>query len=160
MRRSALQIAADGRQIEEVLAVPERAVIDTGAKQIVYIERRPGVFEGVEVQLGPRNGDFYAVAGGLSAGDRVAAAGAFLIDAETRLNPAVAASYLGAQGGPAARTPAGQSPGANASRPSSRQWTEEQLKNIARLPAADRAAARRRGDAPSPACRWARWACR
>ena len=58
--------AADGRRVEEALAVPERAVIDTGAKQIVYIERQPGVFEGVEVQLGPRNGDFYAVAGGLS----------------------------------------------------------------------------------------------
>ena len=40
----------------EVLAVPERAVIDTGAKQIVYVEREPGLFEGVEVELGPRVG--------------------------------------------------------------------------------------------------------
>ncbi len=151
--------AADGRQVEEALAVPERAVIDTGAKQIVYVERRPGVFEGVEAQLGPRNGDFYAVAGGLSAGDRVAAAGAFLIDAETRLNPA-AAGYLGAQGGPSARPSAGQSPKASDSRPPPLIWTEEQLKNLAALPAADRAAARRRGDAPSPGCRWGRWACR
>ena len=138
-----MAVAADGRQVEEALAVPERAVIDTGAKQIVYIERQPGVFEGVEVQLGPRNGDYYAVAEGLSAGDRVAAAGAFLIDAETRLNPAAATGYLGAQGGPvrAARRRANR-PARTIPARRSEEWTEEQLKNIARLPAADQAAAR------------------
>jgi Cu(I)/Ag(I) efflux system membrane fusion protein len=85
---------------DEVLAVPQTAVIDTGAKQIVYVESQPGVFDGVEVQLGPRDGEFYAVAAGLRAGQRVAAAGAFLIDAETRLNPAAASAYFGAAGGP------------------------------------------------------------
>jgi membrane fusion protein, copper/silver efflux system len=83
-----------------VLAVPERAVIDTGVKQVVYVEREPGLFEGVEVQLGPRAGEMYPVIKGLQAGDRVAAAGAFLIDAETRLNPAAASAYYGASGGP------------------------------------------------------------
>ncbi len=48
----------------EVLAVPERAVIDTGDKQIVYVERSPGLFEGVEVKLGPRVGGFYPVVEG------------------------------------------------------------------------------------------------
>ena len=79
-----------------VLAVPERAVIDTGDKQIVYIERSPGLFEGVEVKLGPRVEGFYPVITGLEAGQRVAAAGSFLIDAETRLNAAAAATYSGA----------------------------------------------------------------
>ena len=62
----------------EVLAVPERAVVDTGAKKIVYVEREEGMFEGVEVELGPRSGDYYPVVKGLEPGDRVAAAGAFL----------------------------------------------------------------------------------
>jgi YHS domain-containing protein len=84
----------------EVLAVPDRAVIDTGSKQIVYVEREPGQFEGVQVELGPRSGGFYPVVKGLLPGDRIAAAGSFLIDAETRLNPAAAATYLGASGGP------------------------------------------------------------
>jgi len=44
----------------------------------------------------------YPVIKGLQAGDRVAAAGAFLIDAETRLNPAAASTYFGASGGPQA----------------------------------------------------------
>jgi Cu(I)/Ag(I) efflux system membrane fusion protein len=89
-------LAKDG----EVLAVPERAVVDTGAKKIVYVERDPGTFEGIEVELGPRSGDYYPVVKGLEPGDRVAAAGAFLVDAETRLNPAAAATYIGASGGP------------------------------------------------------------
>jgi membrane fusion protein, copper/silver efflux system len=84
-----------------VLAVPEQAVIDTGTQKVVYVEREPGVFEGVTVQLGPRSGNYYAVIDGVRAGDRVAAAGAFLVDAETRLNPAASAEYFGASGGPA-----------------------------------------------------------
>ena len=69
------------------------------------------MFEGVEVELGPRTGDFYPVVKGLQAGERVAAAGAFLIDAETRLNPAAAAAYFGASGGPQrAVAPAGKPP--------------------------------------------------
>ncbi len=83
-----------------VLSVPETAVIDTGDQKIVYVEREPGIYEGVIVQLGPRSDGYYAVISGLLPGDQVAAAGAFLIDAETRLNPAASASYFGASGGP------------------------------------------------------------
>jgi len=81
-----------------VLAIPELAVVDTGARRVVYRESSPGVFDAVEVVLGPRAGAHYPVVSGLSAGDRVASAGAFLIDAETRLNPAAAAAYFGATG--------------------------------------------------------------
>lgn len=93
--------------IEEWLSVPERAVVDTGTQQIVYVERKPGEFDGHEVVLGPRSGQFYPVAEGLLPGQRVAAAGAFLIDAETRLNPAAASAYFGASGGPSAGPAAG-----------------------------------------------------
>ena len=84
----------------EVLVVPESAVIDTGSKKIVYIEKEPGVFDGISVELGPESEGFYPVVKGLRAGDRVAAAGAFLVDAETRLNPAAGSTYVGASGGP------------------------------------------------------------
>jgi len=71
----------------QVLSVPESAVIDTGTRQVVYVESEPGVFEGRQVVLGPRVDDRYPVLEGLAVGERVAAAGAFLIDAESRLNP-------------------------------------------------------------------------
>ncbi len=83
-----------------VLAVPERAVIDTGSRKIVYRESEPDVFDGVEVQLGPRCGAFYPVLKGLQAGDRVAGAGSFLIDAETRLTAGAGSTYFGASTGP------------------------------------------------------------
>ena len=79
-----------------VLSVPVDAVIDTGTRKVVYRESQPGVFEGVEVVLGPPVGDRYPVVSGLNPGDRIAAAGAFLLDAETRLNPAASATYFGA----------------------------------------------------------------
>ena len=77
----------DSSPRNNIPSVPEAAVVDTGSKTIVYVEVAPGIFEGRAVVLGPRSGDHYPVLRGLAPGERVAAAGAFLIDAETRLNP-------------------------------------------------------------------------
>jgi hypothetical protein len=83
----------------KVLSVPESAVVATGSRTVVYVERMPGMFDGVEVVLGPRCGDAYPVIAGLEPGQLVATAGAFLIDAETRLNPSLAAGYFGSSRG-------------------------------------------------------------
>lgn len=132
---------------DAVLTVPQTAVIDTGEQQLVYVEREPGMFEGVEVELGPRSGDKYPVLSGLSPGDRVASAGSFLIDAETRLNPTAASAYFGATGGPQSggAGAATQRPAAKADEPSDAPQIEfkpEHLANIAKLPAADQALAK------------------
>jgi membrane fusion protein, copper/silver efflux system len=87
-----------------VLAVPESAVIDTGSQRIVYRESSPGTFEGVEVKLGPRmsgsQGEvLYPVLSGLEQGDLIVTSGSFLVDAETRLNPAAGSIYFGGSGG-------------------------------------------------------------
>ena len=81
---------------EAVLAVPETAVVDTGTRRVVFVETMPGMFDGVEVTLGPRCGDYYPIRHGLSVGQKVATIGAFLIDAEARLSPDLAAAYFGA----------------------------------------------------------------
>jgi len=78
-----------------MLSVPESAVIHTGSRHVAYVETMPGVFDAVEVSVGSRCGDFYPVRDGLEPGQRVAVAGAVLLDAETRLNPTVAATYFG-----------------------------------------------------------------
>ncbi len=83
----------------QVLAVPQSAVVDTGERTVVFVEEMAGMFDGVEVVLGPRCGDRYPVVRGLEPGQRVVVAGAFLLDAETRLNPSLAAGYFGASGG-------------------------------------------------------------
>jgi Cu(I)/Ag(I) efflux system membrane fusion protein len=118
-----------------VLAVPERAVIDTGSRKIVYREAEPGVYEGVEVQLGLRCGAFYPVVKGLEEGDQVAAAGSFLIDAETRLTAGAASTYFGASAGPRAE---GRS-ATSAVRPSMTRDEETKVQaTLARLTPADR----------------------
>jgi membrane fusion protein, copper/silver efflux system len=89
--------------IDRVLSIPEEAVIDTGSRRLVYVEAEPGIFEGREVVLGPRAGNRYPVLEGLLPNERIAAAGAFLIDAETRLNPAAGALYFGGTGTPGSR---------------------------------------------------------
>lgn len=89
------------RPAGQVLTVPESAVVDTGLRTVVYVETMTGMFDGVEVVLGPRCGDSYPVVRGLEPGMRVATAGTFLIDAETRLNPALASAYFGAARKPA-----------------------------------------------------------
>ena len=88
--------------VGECLALPESAVIDSGAMQVVYVESMPGMFDGIAVKLGPRVGDVFPVREGLKSGQRVATSGAFLIDAETRLNPSLAVGYFGASGNRAA----------------------------------------------------------
>jgi len=85
-------------QLEEVLSVPAAAVIDTGIRKVVFLDRGEGVFDAIEVTLGPQAGEFYQVLKGLNAGDRVVSAGAFLLDAEARLNPAAGVVYFGASG--------------------------------------------------------------
>ena len=87
-----------------VLAVPEVSVIDTGSQKIVYRQTQPGVYEGRRMTLGPRmtaaDGNlFYPVLAGLKRGDLVVTSGSFLVDAETRLNPAAGSIYFGGSGG-------------------------------------------------------------
>jgi Cu(I)/Ag(I) efflux system membrane fusion protein len=91
---------AEGR----VLAVPASSVIDTGDQKIVYRESSPGVFEGVQVKLGPKLvGDdqvvYLPVLGGIAPGEQIVTSGSFLVDAETRLNPAAGSIYFGGSSG-------------------------------------------------------------
>lgn len=129
-----------------VLAVPEQAVIDTGSRKLVYREAEPDVYEGVEVKLGPRCGAFYPVLAGLRAGDRVAAAGSFLIDAETRLTAGVGSTYFGASAGP---QPGQHQHGAAGPRPSMLRDEEDKLKAaLGKLSPEDRRLAEEQGYCP------------
>ncbi|MBI2930762.1 MAG: efflux RND transporter periplasmic adaptor subunit [Planctomycetes bacterium] len=83
-------------EYEQVLAVPFSAVIDTGLQKIVFVEEAEGVYNGVKIEVGPRAGEYYPIIRGLTPGQRVVTSGAFLLDAEARLNPAAKAAYFGA----------------------------------------------------------------
>lgn len=67
------------------LAIPESAVIDTGVRQVVYVDKGEGIFEPREVMLGMRAEGFVEVLRGLKAGEKVASSANFLIDSEAQL---------------------------------------------------------------------------
>jgi hypothetical protein len=131
-----------------VIAVPETSVIDTGSQKIVYRQSAPGVFEGVEIHLGPKmvgpNGVvFYPLLRGLEIGDRIVTSGSFLVDAETRLNPAAGSIYFGGSGG----SKSGQ--GWTTVRPSTPEDTDAKIEaNLARLSVEDRALAQKQKTCP------------
>ncbi|MGQ9651934.1 MAG: efflux RND transporter periplasmic adaptor subunit [Phycisphaerae bacterium] len=68
-----------------LLAVPVGAVLDSGTRKIVYVEKGRGTFEPHEVILGPRSGDFFPVLKGLVEGERVVTRGGFLIDSQFQI---------------------------------------------------------------------------
>ena len=67
------------------LVVPDDAVIDTGARQIIYVDKGEGFFEPREVRLGLKADGMTEVLAGVEAGEKVAASGIFLIDSEAQL---------------------------------------------------------------------------
>ncbi|MDX2199475.1 MAG: efflux RND transporter periplasmic adaptor subunit [Phycisphaerae bacterium] len=72
-----------------VLAVPQTAVLLTGRRAVVYVEKKNSngdlVYEGRVVELGPRAGNWYVVRGGLNDGERVATRGALQIDSALQI---------------------------------------------------------------------------
>jgi Cu(I)/Ag(I) efflux system membrane fusion protein len=72
-----------------VLAVPESAVLDTGSRQAVFVERGEGRFEPRDVKLGHRGGGYVEVREGVAEGEPVVVAANFLIDAESNLKAAL-----------------------------------------------------------------------
>ncbi len=78
----------------KVLAVSESAVLDSGAKQVVLVQRGEGLFEPRTVKLGMRADGYAEVIEGVKPGEQVVVRANFLIDAESNLK-----SALGAFGG-------------------------------------------------------------
>ncbi|MBI5739369.1 MAG: efflux RND transporter periplasmic adaptor subunit [Nitrospirae bacterium] len=67
------------------LVIPDEAVIDTGTRQIIYVDKGEGYFEPREVMPGLRADGMTEVIQGLKAGEKVAFSGTFLIDSEAQL---------------------------------------------------------------------------
>lgn len=69
----------------EAIAVPVTAVLETGKRRVVWVEKEPGMFEPRDVNVGTRVGDRFQILAGLRAGEKVAASGGYMIDSELQL---------------------------------------------------------------------------
>jgi membrane fusion protein, copper/silver efflux system len=84
-------------KLTETVVVPLSAVMDTGRRQLVWIESSSGIFQPRDVKTGLRSGGDVQILSGLKAGEKIAVSGAYLIDSEAQLSR---------MGGEAAQPPA------------------------------------------------------
>jgi membrane fusion protein, copper/silver efflux system len=69
----------------ERLAIPETAVLDTGTRQVVYVDLGDGLFSARQIKTGDRANGMVEVMDGLKNGEKVASSAVFLIDSEAKL---------------------------------------------------------------------------
>lgn len=74
-----------GRQ----LVIPASGVLQSGARQIAFVDHGNGYLEPREIQTGNRVGDDMVVLKGLSAGERIVSSANFLVDSESQIQAAV-----------------------------------------------------------------------
>lgn len=83
-------------KIGRVVALPEAAVIDSGTRRLVFIDKGDGIFEPREIKAGARIEGYYIVEEGVASGEKIVTSANFLIDSESKL--AAAAGMKGAMG--------------------------------------------------------------
>ncbi len=73
--------------VKSPLVIPISAALITGERAVVYVAvpEYEGVFEGREIVLGERSGNYFIVKSGLSEGEYVVTHGAFKIDSEMQI---------------------------------------------------------------------------
>lgn len=90
------------------LTVPADAVLDSGVRKTVFVDRGDGYLEPRAVETGDHFGDRVEIRSGLQAGERIVTSGTFLIDSESQLKSAaggMAGHQHGAAPGTAPKAP-------------------------------------------------------
>jgi YHS domain-containing protein len=80
-------------QFPPAITVPADAILDSGLKKTVFVDRGNGFFEPREVEIGWRLGNRVEITKGLKLGERIVVSGNFMIDSESRLEMAAAGMY-------------------------------------------------------------------
>ncbi|MFH0878264.1 MAG: efflux RND transporter periplasmic adaptor subunit, partial [Lentisphaerota bacterium] len=75
-------------RVPPALTVSMDAVLDSGLRKTVFVDRGNGVFEPREVETGWRIGNRVEIVKGLEVGERIVVSGNFLIDSESKLEMA------------------------------------------------------------------------
>jgi RND family efflux transporter MFP subunit len=81
----------------EQVVVPDDAILDSGERQIVFVDQGQGHLAPREVVLGPRSEGEVVVKSGIAAGEKIVVSGNFLVDAESRLRASLRAASGGSK---------------------------------------------------------------
>jgi multidrug efflux pump subunit AcrA (membrane-fusion protein) len=84
-------VRIEAERLENVVAVPTEAIVDTGERRIVFVAREGGRYVPRPVVPGLRGNDgFTEIREGLEEGEGVVVSGQFLLDGETQIEAALA----------------------------------------------------------------------
>jgi len=75
--------------LTSVVKVPEEAILHSGERSVVVVEKEKGYFEPREVELGASGDGYTSVLRGLEQGETIVTSSQFLIDSESNLNEAI-----------------------------------------------------------------------
>lgn len=84
-----LNVELSVKVAENAVAVPDSAVINTGARTVVIVDKGDGRFEPRNVKLGGQADGYYQIISGIKAGEMAVTSGNFLIDSEASFSAAV-----------------------------------------------------------------------
>jgi multidrug efflux pump subunit AcrA (membrane-fusion protein) len=79
----------------EGVVIPDSAILDSGVRQLVFVESAPGSFSPRDVEVALRADGKALIGKGLVEGEQVAVKANFLLDSESRLRAAIAAMAKG-----------------------------------------------------------------
>ena len=71
--------------LNEAIMVPRDAVMDTGVRKVVFVQKEEGTFEPRDIQTGWETDEGCEVLSGLKEGERIVVSGNFLLDSESRV---------------------------------------------------------------------------
>jgi YHS domain-containing protein len=84
-------------QLPAAITIPLDALLDSGKKKTVFVDRGNGFFEPRQVETGWRLGDKIEITKGLMQGERIVVSGNFLIDSESKMKMAAAGMQSASQ---------------------------------------------------------------
>jgi Cu(I)/Ag(I) efflux system membrane fusion protein len=75
-------------KLSEAIVVPITAVLSTGTRQVVWVQKDAGIFEPRLVKVGERSNEYVQILDGINEGETIVTSGGYLIDSESQLEAA------------------------------------------------------------------------
>ena len=81
-------VVIEASALPDAIVIPSEAIVRSGSREQVFVQRAPGKFEPRDVNIGVSSKGWTEVKSGIEAGDEIVISAQFLIDSESKLREA------------------------------------------------------------------------